>query len=267
MSLPIREIIEWLEELAPPSLALHGDKIGLQVGSRAAAVSRVLTSLDVTEEVVEEAVRLDAQLIVAHHAVLFHPLHVLIDDDHHSALAMKLVRAGVNVYIAHTNLDAAVGGINDQLASRLGLINVRALTQPVSGNSDGIGRIGCLATVMPLAQFAIEVRDRLGVERVRYVGRPEQQVGTVAVVGGAGASYMDQTLESGADCLVTGDLKYHDALEAYARGFALVDPGHNGSERFIANTMRDFLTRKAVDCGRALHVLASKVSTEPFRFA
>lgn len=120
-------LIRALEEWAPPALAVERDPIGLQVGDPGAEVTGVLVTLDVTEEVVDEALRLGANWIVSHHALIYRPLHHLRGDRPAGRLAAKLLKNGINVYVAHTNLDTAAGGVNDVLAEKLGLENAEVL--------------------------------------------------------------------------------------------------------------------------------------------
>jgi dinuclear metal center YbgI/SA1388 family protein len=114
-------IIQLMERLAPKHYAVPDDKIGLQVGSVAKEVRKVLVTLDVTPSVVEEAAELGAELIIAHHAVIYRPLAHLRTDTPAGALAASLLRKDIAVYISHTNLDAADGGINDWMADALAL--------------------------------------------------------------------------------------------------------------------------------------------------
>ncbi len=125
-----RELIRFMEEWAPPTLAVDGDQIGLQVGSPESEVSRVLVALEVTEPVVDEAIRMGANWIVAHHAVIFRPLSEVLTDRPIGRLMQKLLVNQINVYIAHTNLDTAVGGVNDVLAERLGLQESGGFSSP-----------------------------------------------------------------------------------------------------------------------------------------
>ncbi|KIL34622.1 hypothetical protein SD71_18450 [Cohnella kolymensis] len=114
-------ILQLMERLAPKHYAVPEDKIGLQVGSAAKEVKRVLVALDVNQAVVREAVSLDAELIIAHHAVIYRPLAHLRTDTPSGALAAELLRRDIAVYISHTNLDTAEGGMNDWMAEALGL--------------------------------------------------------------------------------------------------------------------------------------------------
>jgi dinuclear metal center YbgI/SA1388 family protein len=122
-----QSIIQLMEELAPKHYAVENDKIGLQLGTLNKEVSHVLVALDVTDDVVEEAIQLGANLIIAHHAIIFRALSHLQTDSPAGKLYEKLIKNDIAVYIAHTNLDVAEGGVNDLMADALGLTNLAPL--------------------------------------------------------------------------------------------------------------------------------------------
>lgn len=120
-------VISYMEELAPKHLAVPDDRIGLQLGTLGKEIKKVLVALDVTDEVVEEAIRMEADLIIAHHAIIFRPLKSLNTDSPMGKLYEKLIKHDIAVYISHTNLDVAEGGINDWMAEAIGLTDVSPL--------------------------------------------------------------------------------------------------------------------------------------------
>lgn len=120
-------IVQWMEQLAPKSMAVENDRIGLQLGSIRKEVGHVLVALDVTDEVVDEAIRLNAGLIIAHHAIIFRPLAHLQTDTPAGKLYEKLIKHDIAVYISHTNYDVAEGGMNDLMATLLQLTDVKVL--------------------------------------------------------------------------------------------------------------------------------------------
>ncbi|CEH29660.1 hypothetical protein AM501_22365 [Aneurinibacillus migulanus] len=122
-----QRIIQYFEEFAPKHLAMEGDKIGLQVGTLQKEVKKVMIALDVLEDVVDEAIAEGVDLIIAHHAVIFRPLKSLRTDLPAGRLYEKLIKHDIAVYVAHTNLDVAEGGINDLMAEALGLTDVDIL--------------------------------------------------------------------------------------------------------------------------------------------
>lgn len=121
------EIIQLFEQFAPKSLAMDGDRVGLQIGRLNQKVERVMIALDVLENVVDEAIRKGAQLIIAHHPPIYHPLKNIMTDTTQGRMFKKLLTNDIAVYAAHTNLDIAEGGVNDLLAAALGLGNPEVL--------------------------------------------------------------------------------------------------------------------------------------------
>jgi dinuclear metal center YbgI/SA1388 family protein len=120
-------VVQFMELLAPKHYAVPDDKIGLQLGTLNKNIRNVLIALDVNDEVVEEAIRIQADLIIAHHAIVYRPLKHLQTDTPAGKLYEKLIKHDIAVYIAHTNLDVADGGVNDRMAQALGLSGLRHL--------------------------------------------------------------------------------------------------------------------------------------------
>lgn len=223
----VREIESFLYGWAPRELAESWDNVGLLVGDPEAAVERVLVALDITPQVAEEALEHGCQLIVAHHPVMncaWHPVQTVRADDRQGRTLTALLRGGVAAICMHTNLDAAEGGVNDQLAWALGL------TDTIPLNEQKIGRIGTLSCEKPLEQFLHDVVKSLGCRGLRYRsgGRPVRRV---AVGGGACGEYIPQALAQGCDTFVTSDLRYNDFLDT--QGLNLIDAGHFPTEDVV----------------------------------
>ncbi|CAM3809061.1 Nif3-like dinuclear metal center hexameric protein [Mesobacillus zeae] len=121
------EIIALFEQFAPKAYAMEGDKVGLQVGSLKGTVKNVMVTLDVLEDVIDEAIEKNVQLIIAHHPPIFRPLQKVTSDTAAGRIVTKLIKHDIAVYAAHTNLDVAPGGVNDLLASALGLRDAEVL--------------------------------------------------------------------------------------------------------------------------------------------
>ncbi len=132
MSIKCQTIMNWLEAWAPKFLAQEGDRIGLLIGTPASEIKKVLVTLEVTEEVVSEAIQAEVQLIISHHPLFRDPLPHLRFDSYPTSLIARLVQTGIHLYVAHTNLDAAPDGVNDILARRLGLLELEFLF-PIRG--------------------------------------------------------------------------------------------------------------------------------------
>lgn len=363
-------VIQWFEQLAPKHYAEPDDKIGLQLGTLNKEIHKVLVTLDVNEEVVEEAIRTGAELIIAHHPIIFRPLAHLQTDFPAGRLYEKLIKHDISVYVAHTNLDVAEGGINDIMAELLELKELAPLqeihteklnklavfvpkdhhdkvlealfkagagwignyshcsfniegtgtfmpmegTDPyigkqgrlervnevrvetivpasvqrrvvqallkahpyeevaydlypmdLKGRSFGLGRVGKLAEPMTLRELVGKTKDVFNVPMVRVVGDPERQVRKIAVLGGAGRSYMKSALFAGADVFITGDIDYHTAHDALAAGMAIIDPGHN-IEKIMKERVAEYMREKARENRSDTEFTASGINTEPFQF-
>ena len=223
----VRDIEQYLYAWAPRELAESWDNVGLLVGDPEAEVHRVLVALDVTPQVVDEAIEKDCQLIAAHHPVMncaWNQVQTVRTDDRQGRVLTELIRHGIAAICMHTNLDAAEGGVNDQLAKALGL------TDTIPLNEQKIGRIGTLSCEIPLEQFLHDVVKSLSCRGLRYRdgGRP---VHRVAVGGGACGEYIPQALAQGCDTFVTSDLRYNDFLDT--RGLNLIDAGHFPTEDVV----------------------------------
>ena len=223
----VRDIEQYLYDWAPRELAESWDNVGLLVGDPEVEVHRVLVALDVTPQVVDEAIEKDCQLIAAHHPVMncaWHQVQTVRTDDRQGRVLTELIRHGIAAICMHTNLDAAAGGVNEVLAQKLGLSDPKMLTE------EKIGRIGTLKCEIPLVEFTHSVIELLGCNGLRYVdaGRP---VHRVAVGGGACGDYIAQAIALGCDTFVTSDLRYHDFLDT--KELNLIDAGHFPTEQVI----------------------------------
>lgn len=257
------QVMQLLDQLAPPELAESWDQVGLQVGNPAQAVNRVLVSLGVTSGVVDEAVNRGCQMVVAHHPLIFRPLASLRSDRPAEALVLKVVAAGLAVGVAHTNLDRARGGMNDWLADKLGLVDA----QPVDGHGlAGLARIGHLPRPVSLEEWVQEVARRLGVPALRYVGDPRRPVSKVMSLSGSGGGAVEAARQEGVDALVTGDVKFHQALDALEAGLAVVDAGHFASEALVRARLTAYLQGAARERGWAVEFLPSHSERDPFTF-
>lgn len=264
MALTVNDVCCVLNDCAPEGLAAEWDNVGLLVGDPGAPVTQVLVTLEVTPEVLEEAQRQGCEMIVAHHPVIFQPLCTVRPDRPPGGLLYQAIRDGFHLYAAHSNLDLVPGGTSDVLAEILGLQHIQVL-QPVVGREDfpapiGWGRIGTLAEPQPLGDLAQEVQARLNSACCRLLGPPAQQVQTVAVCGGSGAHLVPAAQSAGAQVLITGDVKYHPALDAKARGLALIDAGHYATERPVVARLAQRLQKALPD----LAVRETQAGREPF---
>jgi dinuclear metal center YbgI/SA1388 family protein len=362
-------VVQLIEKFAPKYLAEDWDNIGLQIGDPSQEVKKILVSLDLNMEVLNEALSLGADMLVVHHTPLFKPLKNLRTDLPLGRLIAKIVENRMSLYTAHTNLDSTWGGVNDVLAQKLKLRDVEVLSsgwqqklfklvvfvpvdyvekvreaissagggwignysdctfqlkgtgtfRPLSGTnpfigeqgkleyveevrletiipeeilskvvktmlkahpyeevaydlyplanqgkSAGLGRVGCLAAPLSLADFIDLVKASLSLSHVRYCGDLNKTIRKVALCGGSGASLIPQAVFAGAQVLLTGDIKYHEAQEAFSQDLALVDAGHFATEFPIVHVVAHFLCQQLAK--EDVQVFVSRINTDPFRY-
>ena len=238
----VQQIYEVIQKKAPVQYQLGFDNAGFLVGRRNAPVDRVLIALDITRDVVDEAVELGAQLIVSHHPVIWEGVKQLTDVTSGGDLLLTMAEHGIAAICAHTNLDAVAEGVNDALACKLGLTQVEQLSQDgvdEQGNPYGIGRIGQV-DAQSVETFAALVKERLGAACVRVVdsGKPAHRV---AVGGGSCGSMLGDVLAAGCDTFVTADVKYDVFLAAKAQGLNLLDAGHYPTENVVCPVLEGWL--------------------------
>ncbi len=225
MSVATDEFVRIVEHIAPRELAYDWDNSGLLLRC-GDTVSRVLIALDATPFVAEEAKRRGCDMIFVHHPLLFSPVKSLNCHKPQDAVLMKLIRAGISLYAAHTTFDRANGGINDVLAKNLGLRDV--IVTPDAGEM--LMRVGNLPEAMEKNVLFARVKDSLGVESLRVSQTECGKITRVAVAGGSGGDFVAAAKMQGAHALVTGEVKHHHFLEAAAYGIVLIEAGHYDTE-------------------------------------
>ena len=233
----IKDVAELLAKLAPPESAEEWDNCGLLVGNREAYVTAALTCLDVTDAMIAEAKAAGANLMVCHHPVIFHPVKQVLAG----SLVHKLITEGISVIAAHTNFDAAPGGLADKLASVLELIG------PETPNGSPYIRVGLLPRVMDARELAVYAAERLGSKEIKFVPVSNKSIKRVAVCPGEGGDFLSAAVNVRADAYITGEVKHHILLEAANIGITLVLAGHYDTEKFFAKLVADYLSVRLPD--------------------
>jgi dinuclear metal center YbgI/SA1388 family protein len=258
MSCHVGDLVVWLEEMFPPALAEDWDMVGLQVGDREMRIESVMVALDPSHEALAAAIQVSPALLVTHHPVWLRPLPYIRRHEPVGKRVWEAICNNVGVYCAHTNLDRASGGPNDLLAERLGMTDLEDL-------ENGIGRVGNLSG--PWSPSALGDRIRAGFPEAqpRIAGYMPEQIHRIAVCGGSGAGMLQAARRKGAQLLVTGDGKYHDAREAEALGIGLVDIGHFASEQLIVPWLVELLRRESACRCWGVTIRAYDKERDPFR--
>jgi len=238
-----------LEHAYPLAWAEEWDAVGLRIGDPSWPATRALLTLDANRGAVERAQAAGCDLIITHHPPFLDPLDTLTPSTANAALALAAARAGIAVISMHTNLDRSPEGA-EALPGLLGLRILHALEEPIPGLPKDV-RMGRLCEVgsEPLAAFASRMGAALGV-RPRVWGDPALPVRTVAVGNGSVRSLVPAALASGADVLLGGEVRYHDALDAVGNGLAIIEAGHDATEwplvHLLANVARTVLGESGV---------------------
>lgn len=259
-------IIDMLERLAPKRMAESWDNPGLLAGSPQQEVRRVMTCLDVSIPVVEAAIASSADMLVAHHPMIFKGVRHLRTDLYDGRMFQLLLSHNIAVYAAHTNLDIAPGGVNDVLAQAVGLENIEPFVITDAERGFSLGRIGYLPQPKSLDEFAGQVKRGLHVEHVRIVRGSSRPVRKVALCSGAGAEFVSKAAFKGADAYLTGDVKYHEAQGAVQQGINLIDAGHFGTEFPVVQVLADYLRQEARRMKQDLEVMTDQISHDFFEF-
>ncbi len=258
MSVAVSKIVESLETLAPKTLAQDWDNVGLQVGAMDHQVSKVLLALDATSGVIEEAIRLGADMIVTHHPMIFKPIKHIVMDDYLGQCIYQLIKNNISLYVMHTNFDTAWGGSNDVLGQLIGLDNIKVLSPDEDGM--GIGRLGEIPPIT-LKDLTYKLKKTLNISHARLVGRPHQLVEKVAICTGSGMGFLTSAIGL-ADVFITGDVKFHEAQMAKQHNIAIIDVGHYGSENIAMPTIKTYL--KDLIINDDLEVVVSQLNEDPF---
>lgn len=259
-----KKLIDRFESFAPKTIAFTNDPVGLQIGNVNNDIKRVLVTLDVRPEVVDEAIKQNCDMIFSHHPLIFRPIKNLDLSNPQNQMYAKLIQNSILVYSAHTNLDVAKGGMNDWLTEAMGLNHVQMV---YSNHYDtNIGRIGVLPTPVTVEEFAKTLKKIFNLEGLRLVANDNKaMVKNVAVIGGDGGKFYPEMLKAGADVFVTGDVYYHTGHDMLADGINVVDVGHNVEKICIPKLASLFNEWKANNDWE-VEIIESTVNTNPYQF-
>jgi dinuclear metal center YbgI/SA1388 family protein len=225
----VGDIINLLEDVAPLRWQEDFDNAGMQVGRSDMEANAALLCLDVTEEVIDEAVYKGCNLIISHHPLLFHPLKSLTDRTYIERCVAKACKQDICIYSAHTNMDNAPGGVNYKLANMIGLSDVRILSPDNNKEGAGSGTIGTLQTAESAVDFLHRIKQIFRLDNLRHSAVPNKHLKTVAICGGSGAFLWQEAVRAGADVFITGEARYNDFYDVEDK-ILLAVIGHYESE-------------------------------------
>jgi dinuclear metal center YbgI/SA1388 family protein len=238
----IGQLSDYLESIAPLHLQEKYDNSGLIIGQRDTLIKNVLICLDVTEEIIDEALRMDCNVVVSHHPVVFYGMKKFNDANATERIVAKALKSDVAIYSIHTNLDNVLAnGVNERIALTLGL-QVESILKPLPGHTDlGAGIVARLPQPMAEVSFLQLLGDKMKAKVIRHtrlLGRPIQRV---AICGGSGSFLLEDARAAGAQALVTADYKYHGFFEADGC-IVVCDIGHYESEQFTVQLIQELIS-------------------------
>lgn len=228
-----RDIIKILEKKFPKINAEEWDNVGLLVGDYDKEVKKIQFSIDASLEVIENAIKEKVDMIITHHPFIFKAIKSINEQDILSKKIRALIRNDINIYSIHTNLDSSVSGLNDYVLEKLGYTNYKFLDYDEEKNC-GIGRIFKLDKEKDLKKFIEELKLKLQISNLRVISNNlNKKIKKVALINGSAMSYWRKAKKEKIDLFITGDVGYHDALDARESGLAVIDFGHYESEHFF----------------------------------
>lgn len=249
-TISVENVCQILRQLAPLTTAESWDNVGLLLGRPERAVTRLMTCLTLTPAVAREAIAADVQLIVSHHPVLFKSAKQIVGNTIEGSMLLDLIEAKVAVYSPHTAFDSAESGINQWWAESLGLENITPLRPFQQNIPGGSGRMGVFSEPLSREAFLEKVATVVGTDYLEVVWHETDRVHRVGLACGSAAEYLLDAVEADCDTFITGEARFHSALECQSLAIKLVLTGHFCSERpavvRLANVLSERLAN--VEC-------------------
>ncbi len=231
----VNDVYDLIDAIAPFETAEDWDNVGLLVGGMQKPVRKILIALDLTHEVLAEAIKLNCELIITHHPLMFHPMQRLTEEQREGFLILSLASKEISLISAHTNLDKAKGGVNDALMQQIGIRETRG---------EGFIRVGNLQEPCVFEELCSRVRTALHAQ-LRTYGEPKKLIHSVGCCSGAGGDDYTEAIHLGADCFITGEIHHHVALAAMFDRCPIIEAGHFETEKPVCDYLRDALQNKA----------------------
>ncbi|MBC7354020.1 MAG: Nif3-like dinuclear metal center hexameric protein [Thermogutta sp.] len=258
----VEDVCTVCREICPPELAEAWDNTGLLLGDPARAVERIMTCLTLSPRTVAEAIENGANLVISHHPVPFTPLKAITTETLPGWILWQLAAHQIAVFSPHTSFDSAAQGINQLLAERLKLTDVRPLRPSPAEPSLGTGRLGILPEPQPFLEFAQYVKTVFGLKHIAVAGSPRLPVERVAIGCGAAGELLRDAHQAGCQAFVLGETRFHTCVEAEFLGVGLCMIGHYQSERlgveYLAHLLRERFPQ--------VEIWASQSECDPIRW-
>lgn len=247
MKSTVKDVLQCLQEVAPFEFQEKYDNAGLLIGDPNQVVTGVVTCLDSTEEVIDEAIASGANLVVAHHPIVFGGLKRFTGSNYIQKTVIKAIKNDIAIIAIHTNLDNVLSsGVNEKIAHKIGLQNIEILApkpeMEYQGQKIGAGVLGTLNTPMSSIDFLMHLKQSMELDVIKHTNVCKDKIEKVAVCGGSGGFLLSDAIRSGADIFITSDYKYHEFFDANDQ-IIIVDIGHYESEKFTVDILYDIINK------------------------
>ncbi|OOB80211.1 MAG: Nif3-like dinuclear metal center hexameric protein [Epulopiscium sp. Nuni2H_MBin003] len=247
----IDDIINILDILAPFEISEEWDNVGILVGSKKCTVSKIMCVLDINESILDEAISLQVDCIIAHHPFIFSALKKIDFESKEGSIIRKLIQNDITFIAMHTNLDKASGGINDIICKNLGINNPTVLHNFL--------RVGKIEPI-DLEQLIQKVKKYFSANFIRVIGSTTDKISTLSVCSGSGADFIKQASEV-SQVYITADVKFHEAQSALENNLIVLDVGHYNSEKIVIPVLCEYLKANLED----IDVIGTTISGEVFK--
>lgn len=240
----IKEIVKFLDEKYPINIAEEWDNVGFLIGNEENELKSVVVALDLTEEVIDKAIVKGANLIITHHPLIFNSIKKITSKTIQGKKILKIIENNISVYSLHTNIDLIKDGLNDYIGKLLfpNEKDSKILIESEKNLEIGLGRVYNLESYVSVNELIKLLKEGLKLKGVRFIGTDkEKKVKKVAIINGAGASYWKKVRNRGVDILITGDIKYHEGVDAKELDFPMIDIGHYESEIYFIELLNKIL--------------------------
>ncbi len=247
-----------IEKTINPACALVGDPIGLQLQSGLSEVNKILIAYEVTNDVVEEAIRKKVDLIIAFHPLIYSPLKEISENDRVGKLITKLIQSSIALYIVHTAFDCHNEGTSKVLADKLGLNVLGVLQKSDNDINCGIGVVAESSEELSLNQVLSKCKEIFKTS-IRYNQTKKDKFKRFGILGGSGFTFIESAFRAECDVYITADCSYHK-FHQVEDNILLVDAGHYETEQFVPEALYNALT---LEIKEKCEVFISEVNTNP----
>jgi len=261
----IASLNSYLSEVFPPSLQESFDNTGEQILFHEDDIRGIYISLDLDNEVIADALSLGCNLIVSHHPFIFRAVKSVKTDNFKSAQLVELISNRVSVYSMHTNMDRLMA---TYLSNFLGYGGGEILfpTGEVNGEPTGYGSLVELPQEVKLKDVLENTKGKLSLDFITYAGDLNKEISTIAFFNGSGGSQIEKIIEARRpDCIITGDVGYHNVKSAIDSGVAVIDAGHFGTEIVFKQKIYEIITERLNNLKEEVTVVISDVEKNPFK--